>query len=139
MARAASDHLSDILEAIAAIRTYTRKGRRQFESSPMVRDAVVARLIQIGQAVKDAQAEGIDLAEQRPEIPWRDIAGMRDRLAHKYWALDPDVVWAVVKSDLRRLGTAVRAILRASRPAKPERPVRTSSPARSPRSARRRA
>lgn len=126
MARAAADHLRDILEAIAAIRTYTRGGRREFERNPMLRDAVVARLIQIGQAVKDAQAEGIDLERLRPEIPWRNIAGMRDRLAHKYWSLDTDVVWAVVAGDLRRLRAAVQAILRKPRAPKPNNPLRTS-------------
>lgn len=126
MARAAADPLRDILEAIAAVKTYTRGGRREFERNPMLRDAVVARLIQIGQAVKDAQAEGIDLAQRRPEIPWRDIAGMRDRLVHKDWSLDTDVVWAVVESDLRRLRAAVQAILRKPRTPKPKNPVRTS-------------
>lgn len=115
MARSAADHLRDVLEAIAAIANYTRGGRKAFENDPMQRDAVVARLIQIGQSVKDAEAEGLDLAQLRPDIPWRSIAGMRDRLAHKYWLLDVAIVWAVVKKDLPGVRSAVEEILQPTR------------------------
>lgn len=112
MARAATDHLKDVLEAIAAIAAYTRKGKKAFDQDAMLRDAVAARLIQIGQSVKDAQAEGLDLPRLKPEIPWRNIAGMRDRLAHKYWLLDAGIVWAVVRKDLPKLRAAIRQLLK---------------------------
>ena len=85
MARAPADHLRDVLEAISAIAGYTRGGKKAFEKNAMQRDAVVARLIQIGQAVKDAQAEGLDLPRLRPDIPWRNISGMRDRTSTGCW------------------------------------------------------
>ena len=113
MARAATDHLKDVLEAIAAITAYTRKGKKAFDKEAMLRDAVAARLIQIGQSVKDAQAEGLDLPRLKPEIPWRSIAGMRDRLAHKYWLLDTGIVWAVVRKDLPKLRAAIGQLLKA--------------------------
>jgi uncharacterized protein with HEPN domain len=118
VARAATDHLRDVLEAIEAIQRYTRGGQAQFVREAMVRDAVCARLIQIGQAVKDTQAEGSDLLALQPDIAWRSIAGMRDRLAHKYALLDKALVWAVVERELPRLEEAVRAIL-ARRPGGP--------------------
>ena len=112
MARSPADHLRDVLEAIAAIEAYTRKGKREFERNPMLRDAVVARLIQIGQAVKDTQAEGLDLPRRSPGIPWQSIAGMRDKLAHKYWLLDVEIVWAVVERELPRLRMEIAKILK---------------------------
>lgn len=115
MARAAADHLQDVLEAIDAIAVYTRKGRKAFDREPMQRDAVAARLIQIGQSVKDAQAEGLDLTSLQPEIPWRSIAGMRDRLAHKYWLLDAAIVWSVVENDLPGVREAIARILKPPR------------------------
>jgi uncharacterized protein with HEPN domain len=111
MPRAAADHLRDVLEAIEAIARYTKKGKSAFDRDPMVRDAVCARLIQIGQAVKDAQAEGLDLPALDPKIQWRSIAGMRDRLAHKYAMLDKALVWAVVEAELPKLRAAVTQLL----------------------------
>lgn len=115
MARRAADHLADVLEAVDAISGYTRGGRKAFDRNPMVRDAVAARLMQIGQAVKDAQAEGLDLPAAQPDIPWREIAGMRDLLAHKYWRLDAAIVWSVVEKDLPRLKAAVRKMVAPGR------------------------
>ena len=118
MARSATDHLRDVLEAIAAIAAYTRKGKKTFDKDAMLRDAVAARLIQIGQSVKDAQAEGLDLPRLKPEIPWRNIAGMRDRLAHKYSLLDVAILWSVVKNDLPRLRSALQLLLQPPPPKK---------------------
>ena len=114
MARAAADHLRDIVEAVDAIADYTRGGRRVFDRTPMMRDAVAARLIQIGQSVKDAQAEGLDLPRLSPKIPWHSVAGMRDRLAHKYWQQDSALVWAVIENELPRLRAEVKALLSQS-------------------------
>lgn len=111
--RSATDHLQDVVEAIDAITGYTRKGKKTFDKDPMLRDAVAARLMQIGQSVKDAQAEGLDLPRLQPEIPWRNIAGMRDRLAHKYWLLDAGIVWAVVEKDLPKLRKAIGQLLKS--------------------------
>jgi uncharacterized protein with HEPN domain len=116
--RRAPDHcLHDILEATAAIVAYTSDGKQAFEADPMLRDAVVARLIQIGQAVKDAQSEGLDLRRLQPDIPWRNIAGMRDKLAHRYWTMDIAIVWGVVETELPKLDAAVRELLARPLPA----------------------
>jgi len=111
LARSATDHLRDVLDAISAIESYTAKGKREFGRNPMQRDAVAARLIQIGQSVKDAQAEGLDLAALSPEISWNSIAGMRDKLAHKYATMDVGIVWVVVEKELPRLRAAIKSLL----------------------------
>jgi uncharacterized protein with HEPN domain len=108
--RTPNDHLQDVLQAVDAIVTYTKSGKAEFARDPMIRDAVCARLIQIGQAVKDAQKDGLNLPKLRPEIAWSKVAGMRDLLAHKYGRLDPAIVWQVVQDDLPRLRIAVAAI-----------------------------
>lgn len=128
MRRAPEDCLRDILEATAAIVAYTRGGKQAFEADAMLRDAVVARLIQIGQAVKDVQSEGPDLRRLQPEIPWRNIAGMRDKLAHRYWAMDIAIVWEVVESELPKLVAAVRELLAGRLPATAARRPRKRNP-----------
>jgi uncharacterized protein with HEPN domain len=112
VAREALDHLRDVLDAIDAIERYTEGGKSAFERDAMRRDAVCARLIQIGQAVKDAQEAGLNLPALKSEIPWRSIAGMRDRLAHKYALLDKALVWAVVERDLPQLRLATVELLK---------------------------
>jgi uncharacterized protein with HEPN domain len=118
MARRPEEYLADILESAAAIRAYTRSGRRAFLRSAMARDAVIGRIIQIGEAVKGAQAGGIDLERLAPGVPWQQIAGMRDLLSHQYWRTDPQIVWAVVAKDLKPLEASVRKIRPARRSAK---------------------
>ncbi|HSG74651.1 MAG TPA: HepT-like ribonuclease domain-containing protein [Burkholderiales bacterium] len=110
MARPAFDRLADVLEAIEKIREYTRGDEAAFRRNSMARDAVVARLIHIGQAIKDAQEGGLDLPTLAPQVPWRSIAGMRDRLVHKYWDVDHAIVWNVISSELGNLERAVKEI-----------------------------
>ena len=112
MSHPALDRLADVLEAVGKIRVYARGGEAAFRRNSMARDAVAVRLIQIGQAIKDAQEGGLDLPVLAPQVPWRDIAGMRDRLAHKYWDVNHVIVWNVVANDLDGLERAVKKILR---------------------------
>lgn len=110
MARRSAECIADMLDAVAAIRAYTRSGKRAFMRSAMARDAVIARIIQLGEAVKGAQAAGLELEKLAPGVPWSQIAGMRDILSHQYWRTDPQVVWAVVAKDLKPLEASVRKI-----------------------------
>lgn len=125
MARRPEVYLEDMLEAAAAIRAYTKGGKRVFMRNRMARDAVIARILQIGEAVKGAQAGGIDLERLAPEVPWTQIAGMRDLLAHQYWRTDPAIVWAVAEKDLDSLRAALLRIRkrRRRRPGREKRPV----------------
>lgn len=116
MARRSAECIADMLDAIAAIRAYTRLGKRAFMRSAMARDAVIARIIQLGEAVKGAQAAGLELEKLEPGVPWSQIAGMRDILSHQYWRTDAQIVWSVVEKDLAPLAAAARKF-RAARPA----------------------
>ena len=72
--------LADIQAAIDAIRAHLQRGDL---SDGLVFDAVRIRLLEIGEAVKSLPA---DLLDSQPSIPWRQIARMRDHLAHRYFA-----------------------------------------------------
>ncbi len=79
MTRRDAERLADILDAIAAIRSHLDRGDL---SDGLVYDAVRLRLIEIGEAAKSIPA---DVVATEPGMPWRDIAAMRDRLAHRYF------------------------------------------------------
>ncbi|MEX2217862.1 MAG: DUF86 domain-containing protein [Phycisphaerales bacterium] len=101
-------YLGHILEAIARVRRYTQGGRASFTADSLVQDGVVRNLEVIGEATKrlsEATRAG------RPEIPWRQIAGMRDVLIHNYMGVDLNEVWNVVERDLGPLEEAARELL----------------------------
>ena len=107
MTRRDAARLDDIEVAIAAIREHTARGPL---SDGLVFDAVRVRLIEIGEAVK-----GIDpaLLAQEADIPWADIAAMRDHLAHRYFDTAHAIVQATVDHDLPPLLDAVRRVRRS--------------------------
>ena len=74
----------------------------------MRQDATLRKLEIIGQAVKNLSE---DTRSRRPEIPWRQIAGMRDKVIHDYFGVNLEIVWAVVQKDLPTLRLAVEALL----------------------------
>ncbi len=110
MSRDPADFLEDILEAVKAIRRYTRKGKAAFLRDEMARDAVFARFILIGEAIKAIETHGIDLDAEAPEVPWSGAARMRDALAHQYWRTDPQVLWTVAAKNLGPLGKAAARV-----------------------------
>jgi uncharacterized protein with HEPN domain len=96
--------LADIIEAIAAIRSHLQRGTL---SDGLVFDAVRLRLIEIGEAVKRI---GPDVLAAEPDIPWEGVAGMRDRLAHRYFDTSHAIVQATVDSDLPILEAGVQRL-----------------------------
>ena len=99
--------LSDILAAIEAIRAHLGRGDLV---DGLVFDAVRIRLLEIGEAVKALPAP---LLARQPEIPWAEVARMRDHLAHRYFDTSHAIVAATVANDLPALKQAVLALVRA--------------------------
>jgi len=69
---------------------------------------VIRNLEIIGEATKRISA---DVKDNHPEIPWREIAGLRDVLIHDYMGVDLHVVWNVVVQDIPKLKSTVRRLL----------------------------
>ena len=77
----------------------------------MRQDATIRKLQVIGQAVKNLS----DTSKSRqPHIPWKQIAGLRDKVIHDYFGVDLEIVWAVVEKDLPTLRRAVDDLLNES-------------------------
>lgn len=77
-------YLGHIRDAITDIEEYASAGRDAFMAERMRQDAVIRKLEIIGEAVKQLSAS---TKERCPEIPWKQIAGMPDRLTHDYFAV----------------------------------------------------
>jgi uncharacterized protein with HEPN domain len=105
MSRHDRQRLEDILAAIDAVRAHLSRGEL---SDTLVFDAVRVRLIEIGEAVKALPAE---LLASEPDLPWAQIAGMRDRPAHRYFDTSHAILAATVEHDLPELERATRSLL----------------------------
>lgn len=108
MKRDNSIYLGDILHSIIAIEKYV-KGltEDEFKSDMLKQDAVARRIEIIGEASKNITS---DYKKKHKNIPWRQIAGMRDILAHAYFGINMDRIWAVVKKDLPKLKEQIKKI-----------------------------
>ena len=90
--------LQDISEAIKRILSYTTGLEYDdFVTDFKTQDAVIRNIEILGEAVK-LLSKGIKV--QYPNIPWKDIAGTRDKLIHDYFGVNIDVVWSIVKNDI---------------------------------------
>lgn len=106
MSRDDRQRLLDVLAAARAIEGHLERGA---VTDGLVFDAVRVRLIEIGEAVKGL---GSDVRAAAPDVPWSDVAGMRDVLTHRYFDASHSIVEHTVRRDVPDLVTAVRRVLR---------------------------
>ena len=100
--------LDDILDRCADSRELVSRGRDAFENDAILRHAAKSIITDIGEAAKNLE----DLADQIGDVPWAQIAGMRDGVIHRYFDIDHRVVWDTLTTDLPGLEQAVRHFLR---------------------------
>jgi uncharacterized protein with HEPN domain len=81
---------------------------RRFRTDLRTQDAIIRNLQVMGEAVKKVSVE---TRAAHPEIPWKDIAGMRDRIVHDYFGFSLDIVWDVVVNHVPPLRDKVRRAL----------------------------
>ena len=91
-------YLEDILNAINRIEEYTRGLTfNSFVEDRKTVDAVIRNFEIIGEATKHIPER---IRRDYPKVPWKDMAGMRDKLIHGYFGVQLDVVWKTVKERL---------------------------------------
>lgn len=109
MSRNEQERLRDIKDAIVAIHNHLARAREQPDAEdPALHDALLFQFVVIGEAVKNLAPQTRD---SEPEIPWADVAGLRDLIAHEYFRIEIDRVLAIVERDLPPLERAIDRLL----------------------------
>lgn len=103
-------YLGHILEAVERIMLFGRDGEDGFRKDLRTQDAIIRNLQVMGEAAKKVSVE---MRAAHPEIPWKDVAGMRDRVVHDYFGISLDIVWDVVQNHVPPLREKVRRALGA--------------------------
>ncbi len=101
--------LAHILDSISLIEEYSKGVKEEkFHKKRELQDAIIRRLEIIGEAVKNLP---VSFKAKYSDIPWKQIAGMRDILIHEYFDIDLFLTWKVVKQELPRIKKKLKAIL----------------------------
>ena len=104
-------YLQHIRDALHDVTEYASAGRDAFFAERMRQDATLRKLEVIGQAVKNLSEA---TKSRQPEIPWRQIAGMRDKVIHDYFGVNLEIVWAAIEKELPKLERAIHTLLQDS-------------------------
>jgi uncharacterized protein with HEPN domain len=103
------ERIEDILAAITEIETFIAGlSKDQFLADAKTLKAVVADLTIIGEAARHVPAP---VVQHHPEIPWALMTGMRHRIVHGYYQVDPLIVWDTCQGDLPALVQPLRLLL----------------------------
>jgi uncharacterized protein with HEPN domain len=98
-------YIDGIRDHIAAIRNYLPASLDEFLADARTQDAVLMRLLALGEEIGRLSES---FTERHPNLKWYQIVGMRNRIAHGYFEVDPSIVWETITSgDLDDLERAV--------------------------------
>lgn len=101
--------LTHILESIELINEYSKDMTlTKFKKNHSLQDAIIRRLGIIGEAVKNLPHH---FKSEHQDIPWKQIAGMRDILIHEYFDIDLPLTWKVIKKELPLIKKKLSKIL----------------------------
>lgn len=95
------DLIRDIAESVARISLYTLNMEyEEFRKDKKTQDAVIRNIEIMGEATKKLSE---DMRNDNPNIPWKNIAGTRDKLIHSYFGVNIDIIWSIVQIEIPSL------------------------------------
>lgn len=103
--RTDQEFLCDIREAIQRISTYLAGiDYETFAKDTKTQDAVIRNMQILGEAAKNLSE---DFRAAHPDVPWKSMAGTRDRLIHHYFGVNLDIVWQIVSTELSKVNEKI--------------------------------
>lgn len=103
-------YLKDMLMAINRIEEYIGgMDFNEFQTNYLVSDAVVRNFEVIGEASKNVPSE---IKTKYPELPWKNMAGLRNIIAHQYFGVDYRTLWKIAKEDLPKNKLDLASLMR---------------------------
>ncbi len=103
-------YIKDILENMENIEKFSKDiNYEQFIKDKKINYAVVRCIEIIGEAAKNVSKE---IRSKYPHVPWKEMAGMRDKVIHFYFGVNLEKVWLVVTRDIPKLKPEIQKILR---------------------------
>ena len=102
-------YLKDIVDAMSAIEKFVEgMDFETFKHDDMKTSAVIRKFEIIGEAAKSVPGS---IKQKYPSIPWKDMAGMRDRLIHFYFGIKYELVWSAIKDVMPGVKVSISKIL----------------------------
>ncbi len=102
-------YIDDVLEAVERIEKYVQGLTfDEFAKDNKTIDAVIRNFEIIGEATKHIPDK---VTKAYPDVPWKEMAGMRDKLAHEYFGVVLEIVWETIKERFPILKTTIKEIL----------------------------
>ena len=109
-----ADYLSHMLEAISLAQSYVEGiSKTDFLLDKRTQQAVILNIMVIGEAATKLADEYPEFVAKFPQVQWKSMRGMRNRLAHGYFDINLDVVWETVRQALPELESQIRQIRQA--------------------------
>lgn len=101
--------IQHIFNAITDIESSIKNiSKKEFEDNKDVKDATIRRLEIIGEAAKNLP---VSFKSKYVRLPWKEMAGTRDKIIHHYFGIDLDIVWNIIKNELPKLKEQIKEIL----------------------------
>jgi len=103
------DYVKDISDSIQDAEEFVKGyGVEDFKNSKKTIYAVIRAIEVIGEAAKKIPKS---IRDKYPDVPWKDMAGMRDKLIHEYFGVDVEILWKTVQQDLPTLKVLISAVM----------------------------
>ena len=106
--RSAKLYVDDIWDSIGKIEKYSKGYKfEDFTKDTKTVDAIIRNFTILGESIKNLPKE---IKQKYPDIPWREIMGMRNKIVHEYFAVDEEILWKSVTEDLPPFKKQIRKL-----------------------------